>query len=270
MHTVRRLAKLAIKSLFGNRIAEVWQSPQEELDAFQEKILLSMARLPDKLADKSGLFAHFNKGGSQAPVFWCFNNWSEAVFLAYHLGPDRPLYAMHSLYQITEDEAKKSMHTAKLAETYGDLLCNLYPDGPVLLGGNCQAASIAEATAHYLMGKREKPPMLITLEYQPFYSYPGNLLMLFGDRSEDFNPFLNDESPVTGWQNKHQNVVWGFINGAHGEYFREPGVHQLAWYIKHCGDNIFIDVRSQSGELAPESRVDRSPSNVREGQVTPQ
>lgn len=254
MQEVRRLIKLGIKALFGERMSDLWRSPEEEIEVFKKQILAGMSRVPDRLASKEELFLHFNEEGKKPPIFWCFNNWAEAIFLAYHLGSDRPLYAMHSLYRIAESDAKKAMHKVKLAKTYGDLICELYPKGSVVIGGNCQSSPIAESIAHYLLEKRGDAPMLISLEHQPFYAYPGRLVMLFGDRSEDFNPFLNGESPVAGWKNKHQNLNWGIVKGAHGEYFREPGVQELSCYIEEVTDRFFNGTVCSSGEITPSNR----------------
>ena len=263
MKNVRRLTKLAIKSIFGHRLAELWQSPYEELDTFLKRIRADMTRIPDKLAKKTELFAHFNSSGSKPPIFWCFNHWTEAVFLAYQLGADQPLYAMHSFCDITDEEAKKSMHTKRLAEIYGDLVCELYPNGPVLLGGNCQAFNIAEAVGHYLVGKRGQAPSLISLESQPYYAYPGDLLMLFGDHDEArFNPFMNQVSPIPFWQNKHKHVSWGMITGSHGEYFREPCVHQLCGYINYCANHFFNGSQFPAGEITIEQQGDNQPTNT--------
>jgi len=263
--TVRRWVKLTIKAIFGHRLADLWRSPEEELTAFVAQIKADMSRLPDRLAEKKELFACFNTDGNKPPIFWCFNHWTEAVFLAYHLGSDRPLYAMHSLCDITQEEAKKSMHTKRLAEIYGDLLCDLYPDGPVLLGGNCQATCISEAMAHYLLAKRGQTPMLISLESQPFYSYPGNLLMLFGDHDKSrFNPFISQKSPIPSWQNKHQHVTWGVIKGSHGEYFQEPNVHQLCWYITQCADKFLHGIQFPTGQMTPNNQPDTLNSNITE------
>lgn len=250
MRPVRLLTKQAIKSIFGHRLVELWQSPEEELEMYIAKIRASMERIPEKIAHKTELFAHFNAGGNKPPIFCCFNTWTEAVFLAYHLGPDRPLYAMHSFCDITDEEPKKSMHSKRLAEIYGDLLCKLYPDGPILLGGICQATSITEAMAHYLLEKRGQAPMLITLASQPFYAYPGDVLMLFGDQDEArFNPFLSQKSPIQNWKNKHRHPMWGFINSNHDNYFREPSISQLTWFIKESADHFLNGVQCPPGEL---------------------
>jgi len=263
VRNVRRLLKLTIKSIFGHRLADLWRSYEEELEYFLEKIKSDLSRLPDKMADKKELFAHFNTDGSKPPIFWCFNNWTEAVFLAFQLGPDQPLYAMHSLYSITEEEAKKSLHTKRLAEIYGDLLCDLYPQGKVLIGGNCQAVGIAEGMAHYLLGKRGQAPMLISLESQPYYAYPGDVLLLFGDHDEArFNPFLNSESPMTRWQNKHKHVLWGTITGSHGEYFREPGVHQLCKFINYSANHFLHGTQCRAGELVFETQSNKLSLNT--------
>ena len=47
-----------------------------------------------------------------------------------------------------------------------DLLLDIYPKGPIFIGGNCQAAPISEAMAHYITEKTGSVPFLITFEIQ--------------------------------------------------------------------------------------------------------
>jgi hypothetical protein len=152
--------------------------------SIRQEIITGIERIPNETARREGLFAHYNIEGSQPPIFWCFNNWAESVFLAHWLGPDQPLFAMRSLHKILEGKSNKKIHNNYLAKEYSDLLLDIYPKGPIFIGGNCQAAPISEAMAHYLTEKTGSVPFLITLEHQPFYCYPGYLLMLFGTKSE--------------------------------------------------------------------------------------
>jgi hypothetical protein len=208
--------------------------------SIRQEIITGIERIPNETARREGLFAHYNIEGSQPPIFWCFNNWAESVFLAHWLGPDQPLFAMRSLHKILEGKSNKKIHNNYLAKEYSDLLLDIYPKGPIFIGGNCQAAPISEAMAHYLTEKTGSVPFLITLEHQPFYCYPGYLLMLFGTKSEKFNPFFYGESPIAGWNQKHFSPAWGIIDGQHGGYFCAPCIHELVAYISKVMTS-FID-----------------------------
>ncbi len=201
----------------------------------RRKMIKNIDRIPSQIARRKGVFAHFNFEGSYPPLFWCFNNWAEAVFLAYWLGPERPLYAMQSFYGLEDDRSVKEMYKNYVAEHYANLVLDVHPKGHIFIGGNCQSAPIAESMAHYLMDRTATPPILISLDHLPFYCYPGCLVMLFGLRSE-YNPFLKEGSPISGWFKKHKSPSWGFIDAEHGQYFREPGIHELVGYIKTVMD----------------------------------
>lgn len=205
--------------------------PDDELSNFRSTITAGMARIPREVATQDGWFACFNTRGDRPPVFWCFNNWTEAVFLAHWLGPHQPLFAMHSLHTVVAGKSVKKLHTELISESYAEQLLKRTAAGSITLGGNCQAAPIAEAMAHRIIAATGKAPLLIALEHQPFYCYPGSLLMLFGSESVRFNPFLQGEDPVPAWQRKHRSPSWGIIDGDHGRYFNEPAVHQLTAYL---------------------------------------
>lgn len=202
-----------------------------DLDDLYHEIQASMHKIPDGIADRVGSFAHFNKNGSQAPLFWCFNNWAEAVFLANRLGEDRPIFAMRSFHGFAKMKQIKRANTVDFAETYAEQLLRHVDSGPLLVGGNCQAAPIAEALAHILIRRTGRKPLLMTLENMPIYSYPGDILMMFGKMSQKYNPFLQGKDPLPGWRAQHTRPAWGLVNGGHGQYFREPAVFDLVSFI---------------------------------------
>lgn len=229
-----------------------------ELAAFATAIADEIARIPEQVAQQTRWFAHFNRGGDKPPIYWCFNNWSEAVFLGHWLGPRQPLFAMRSLHGIVKGKAVKKLHTLLVAETYAAHVLEQAGEQAIILGGNCQAAPIAEAMAHWIIAKTGKAPLLVTLEHQPFFCYPGYLIMLFGSHSENFNPFLKGEDAITEWQRKHQAASWGFIDAGHGKYFIEPAVHQLTGYLTRAAavytstgsfDTGRVDVQSTIPEV---------------------
>jgi hypothetical protein len=203
-----------------------------ELDTLKSDIESSINRIPNQAAIKVGLFAHFNRDGTRLPLFWCFNNWVEPIFLANRLGPDQPLYAMTSFHRVVTGKSVKRLHTLSLAQAYVDCMLNVRKDGPFVIGGNCQAAPIAESMAHNVIARTGKVPLLINLEHMPFYCYPGHVLMLFGNRSEKYNPFLREANPIPRWEAQHGAAAWGIVNGGHGQYFVPPAVHDLVSYIQ--------------------------------------
>jgi len=222
-----------------------------DVDKLHVEINESMERIPEALADRIGVFAHFNKGGSKPPLFWCFNNWAEAIFLAHRLAPDRPLFAMRSFHGFIKGKHAKRANAVGFAETYAEQVLEHVGTGPLLIGGNCQAAPIAEAMAHILIGRTGRKPLLVTLEHLPIYSYPGDILMLFGAESEKYNPFLQGKDPVPAWRAQHARAAWGIIGGEHGKYFMEPAVLDLVSYIQQACEIHADGIGLPSGSLSP-------------------
>lgn len=182
-----------------------------------------------QIGHADGPFLVLNAEGVRPPLFWCFNNWAEAILLARKLGPDQPLYALHSLNRTTRSRRMKVRLQEPLARRYAEAIVRVGgSERPVTIGGNCQAAPIAEATAHAVMRAGAPPPLLITLEFIPRRAYPGPLHMMFGDQSRPFNPFLSEVDPVDCWRRQHVQFDWSQIPGGHGQYFREPSISALA------------------------------------------
>jgi len=222
---------------------------QSDIDNFRQWVSESMKKIPSELGAQKDLFICFNSKGKKPPIYWCFNSWTEAILLAKQLGPNQPLFAMHSFYGFFKSASYKKIHTISLGQIYGELLLQHHRTGPIFIGGNCQAGPISEATAHFLLSKTEITPVLITLEHQPFYSYPGSVVMLFGRRSEKYNPFLGDIDPIPSWKIKYTNASWATIDGDHGEYFFEPSVFEIADHLNSVIDNFSNGVQPGNGPL---------------------
>ena len=210
----------------------------KSVDEIFADIEASTKNVPADMAERRGPFLLFNGNGSKAPLFWCFNNWAEAVLLSRRLGPEQPLVAMHSFHKILNSQQTKAGSVRQVATAYTELMQTWRDGRPLVIGANCQAAPIAEAIAHRLIYSYQEQALLIVVDHNPFYGYPGNILMLFGEQSEQFNPFVRGEDPVPGWTMLHHRPSWGFINARHGEFFVEPGVDTLANYITKASENF--------------------------------
>jgi len=179
-----------------------------------------------------GDFLIFNEKGTRSPIYWCFNDWSEALLLARKLGDDQPLVAMHSLYSVTKNWRTKTRFHEHLALRYFENIDPKNCKGPLVFGGNCQAAPLAESIAILTSKKLNIQPLVITMEYVPRRQYRGPMLMLFG-RESGFNPFFNSNmEPVSIWNSSHRDFAWGFLDACHGGYFKEPAIDQLKRYIE--------------------------------------
>jgi hypothetical protein len=231
----------------------------DQFDLLITGIKESIERIPGHLIENAGLFAHFNAYGTLQPIFWCFNDWAEAVLLADWLGPDQPLYAMRSSYGFIKGSSAKRIHTTNLAEAYADEIIRIVGDQPIVIGGNCQSAPIAEAISHNLISRSRSLPLVITLEHQPFYCYPGPILMLFGSRSVKFNPFLSAGDPVPAWRRQHAAPAWGVVDGEHGKYFLKPAIDDLGGHIASAARAFFASGDFCTGEIDLKRRPDSGP-----------
>lgn len=205
-------------------------SPEETdiLDGVEAAIGEMRARALAQIGRADGPFLVLNGEGARPPLVWCFNNWAEAILLALKMGPDQPIYALHSLNRSALARSMKVRFQEPLAQRYATAILRVVgSERPLTIGGNCQAAPIAEATAHAVI-RAGAEPLLITLEYLPRRAYPGPLHMMFGEQSPPFNPFLTDIDPLEGWRRQHARFGWAQIPGSHGLYFKEPAISSLA------------------------------------------
>lgn len=257
--TSRDEAILSYRDGFTNVVKEDWTvinardaetptiSRADEFLDICRVIRQSFNRVPPELAQQDELSLRFAPSGKRVPIFWCFNSWSEPILLSNRLGPDQPITAMCSLHGIVRGKATKMAHSQTLSKLYGDLLLEAVPDDtPILIGGNCQAAPIAEAMAHHVIAQSGRVPLLMLLEHVPFYCYPGSLLMLFGNQSPKYNPFLRGPDPRQRWSAQHRRAAWGFLNGQHGRYFVDPALQDLTRYLLTTTEAFCL-----AGDIAP-------------------
>lgn len=203
-----------------------------DINAVRNKLEETKKSLPPDIHPGNGVFVPLNLQGTQQPIFWCFNNWIEPLSLAHHLGPDQPLFGTRSFHGLLKGKSAKKANVVDLAEIYVDEILEYHHSGPIILGGNCQAAPIVEAVAHQLLIRGMAAPTLIIVEHQLRYHYPGYVLHLFGAESEQFNPFLQGNDPREDWQHQFAASAWGLIRTGHGQYFRNPAIQELCAYIR--------------------------------------
>ncbi|MGR9099769.1 MAG: non-ribosomal peptide synthetase, partial [Gammaproteobacteria bacterium] len=168
-----------------------------------------------------------NTEGNRTPLFWVFQGENEWTQLANYLDSEQPLYGMrsgHLIMEYSEDNIQA------LALAYVEEILALTPDGPLFIGGNCQAGIIAEAIAQHLWRRRRQVPLLFLMEWSfPFHSYPGPVALIFGRESEVANPNLRFfRHPELAWQRHFKNFRVEYIPGEHGKFFNEPNVQGLA------------------------------------------
>ncbi len=166
-----------------------------------------------------------NTVGARTPLFWCLQNEREHRALADGLGPDQPLFALRSGNRVM---VKSDDNLDRLADHYVQEIREIRPDGPYLLGGNCQAARIALRIARRLRAEGAEVPVLFMMEKFEPLTYDGAVSMLFGDRS-DRNPFRRFSDPGRGYANWYRGPLWiREIQGAHAQFFTPENAPVLA------------------------------------------
>jgi UDP-N-acetylmuramate--L-alanine ligase len=175
------------------------------------------------------LIRSFNTQGKEPALFWCFQGFHELRALAAAFAPDRPIHGMRSGYQIM---AYTPDTISILAQSYSEELMRLQPEGPFLLGGNCQGSSIARATAFALRAQGREVKKLILMEHGTVWPYDQNLGLIFG-RESPHNPFLTHADPNAAlnaaYKSGHELRL---ISGKHGEYFDDKNIGALANVIR--------------------------------------
>jgi thioesterase domain-containing protein len=190
-----------------------------------------------------------NGSGTRRPIFWCLNNWAEAVLLAHRLGPDQPLFAMHSFNKVLSGTRRKARLLEALAASYVEQSLRHSQAYPEIVGGNCQAAPVAEAMAHQIGKASGRVPLLVMLEYMPQRPYTGPALMMFGGSSFRYNPFLSSRDPLPIWNSQLENYSWAILNGNHGRYFVEPAISDLCTALERVLASVEENGKVPGGEL---------------------
>ena len=194
-----------------------------------------------KRTARDSVMVGLNTTGPRQALFWCLQRYQELVQLARYLDPEQPVYGMRSGHQVM---IKNQTNIDLLAAHYVDEIIATQPNGPYLLGGNCQAALIAFQIAHQLGERGHEITLLFLHEKFVPLPYRGPVALTFGDRS-DHNPLCYFRKPEMGWHKYYSGpVTMSVVSGAHGQFFQPPNVQVLAATIRQ---NI---VAAQSGRFA--------------------
>ena len=160
-----------------------------------------------------------NVDGTRHPIFWCCQGSRELKYLAEVMGPDQPIFGMRSGVNIFKSWEKPKL-AQRLAKHYLKEIKTIQPEGPYVLGGNCQAADIVNVIAAELHEKHASVRMLILLNAEIQERRPYSLAVFFGE-NDPSNPFKNDREKQIIWKNTFPEYQLHFIKGGHGRYFSD-------------------------------------------------
>ena len=168
----------------------------------------------DQLQPSALLFAK-NAGGLHHPLFWCLQGYEEFHALSRHLGPNRPVVGMRSGHLIMD---YSEPNVALLADVYVAEILELQPEGPLMLGGNCQAATLTIAMAKALRAKGRDIALVFLMEEPAFPPLNGKVALLFGQDSH-LNPFAQTDPSARIAAAYPDGASVDFVPGGHGQLF---------------------------------------------------
>jgi acyl-CoA synthetase (AMP-forming)/AMP-acid ligase II/acyl carrier protein len=170
-----------------------------------------------------------NTDGSATPIFWCFQGYAEFSELARFLGPDQPLYGMRSGHLVMENTPQ---NVDMMAACYAAEILDIGVDGPVVVGGHCQAARIAFQIARRLQ-EHGRPVSLLCLQEQTVpMAYSGRVALFLGEGSL-VSPTHYFEDVDRCWRPFFSGPVSvNAITGEDGRFFKQPNIKPLAAMIR--------------------------------------
>lgn len=177
---------------------------------------------------ENGLIYGANIAGSRPPLFWCFQGYEEFANFSRALGPDQPLYGMRSGHMVVAASSEIYLH---LALAYAAEIRSLGLPGPLLLGGNCQGALLAQKMAEILTVAGDPVSLLVSLNPFLFAPYAGRTAIIVGQhdvtnpltRFHDADAVLRanlPQSTVDTLPYEHGKLFSGRILGLIGDVVR--------------------------------------------------
>ncbi|MEI6970446.1 MAG: condensation domain-containing protein [bacterium] len=190
-------------------------------------LLAHTAAWQGKRIRPTSLVMGLNTTGTKQKLFWCCQGFRELTQLAKYMGADQPVYGMRSIHKVLENKQRTQPVVNALAAQYVSEILEVQPDGPFLLGGNCQSAQIAFQVARQLMDRGHYITLLCLQEQFIPQHYPGRVALFYGDDSTR-NPFHYFNQPETTWKKFYTGKFSSnAIAGRHSEFFREPNIQVL-------------------------------------------
>ena len=178
----------------------------------------------ERRSPESVIVGH-NLEGSRRALFWCLQREGELTQLAKYLGPEQPLFGMRSGNRVM---VRTQENIDALAAHYVSEILAIQPQGPYLLGGNCQAAQIAFQIARQLGALGHEVAQLFMMEKFVAEEYSGRVTMLYGADSHR-NPYRYFKTPEFGWRKYYTGPLSiERISGRHAQFFREPNILSLS------------------------------------------
>ena len=189
---------------------------------------------PGEAIDQLGIVRILNPDGTRPPLVWCFNGQHEFPMLARGLGPDQPLIGIRSLHLVSRMEPGRALLDEAMGDHYAKILLDKLPSIHCFVGGNCQGVPIAAQVLRQWLLADRSCVSFIALEWEPGLPLPTPCILLFGDRSEIFNPYLRGDTDAPArWKLLFARPRHEIIPGSHGGYFSPECFGTLAAAVRN-------------------------------------
>ncbi|MBN8966031.1 MAG: AMP-binding protein [Rhizobiales bacterium] len=183
----------------------------------RNRLLLHLETWEGHRPTRDRLIVGANTSGTKAPLFWLFHDAVQFRQLAASLGAEQPLYALRTGANVlphTEDNMQM------LALRYVCEIEDVYPKGPIFLGGACEGADIALAAAQHLLRRGRHIPVLVLTELGgPAQPYAGHVLLHYCHDSLLGNPHLRFRNPELAWHRLFATCTVVDTPGTHANAF---------------------------------------------------
>ncbi len=188
-----------------------------------------LAAWTDGTQRQGGFIRSLDGQRGPAGLVWCCQGFHEYRALAQALRGDLPVYGMRSGHLIMEYSPDTIQSLAML---YCEELLKWQPQGPFLLGGNCQGATIARATALALRARGRRVSALILMEQFSIWPYDQPVGLIFG-RDSLHNPFTRAARPEAMLNTAYPaGYCLRIVDGGHGAFFQPQNIASLAAGIR--------------------------------------
>lgn len=177
--------------------------------------------------DNDGLLHIANETGQNTPLLWCFNDTYPFERLAKALGKDQPLIGLRSAHLTRRTQFRSSHLDFAIADRYSQLVTQHFPNTPMFVGGNCQGANIASRIRENFGIQGTPVPGGFHMESCDLHPFAGPQVMLFGEDSYEYNPYLRGENPFDVWRSIFREPSVKFLPGGHGDYFSDDNIRVL-------------------------------------------
>ena len=184
--------------------------------------IMATGRIP--ALEEGSMLKVANRDGTRTPLLWFFNSPGiELMMLAQFLPSDIPLYAGYSGGKVFERSDETLM---LLARCYVEELKVRFPDGNLIIGGNCQGGRVGWMVTKLLAEAGIVVKQMVYLEFShpDLTAFDGEMLLMFGRQSAR-KSYRHIKWGRAGWDEAFKVkpiVCW--IDGTHGGFFREDTI----------------------------------------------